>query len=71
MVNSAPKATLVINGSEEIVYIKTRSQLASVLKKFDILPESVLAVRDGDLIPEDTVIHDGDVINIINIISGG
>ena len=71
MVNSAPKATLVINGSEEIVYIKTRSQLASVLKKFDILPESVLAVRNGDLIPEDTVIHDGDVINIINIISGG
>ena len=71
MVNSTPKATLILNGSEHIVYLKSRSQLIGVLQKFDILPESVLVIRNGELIPEDTEISDGDILSVINIISGG
>ena len=71
MVNSTPKATLILNGSENIVYLKSRSQLIGVLQKFDILPESVLVIRNGELIPEDTEISDGDILSVINIISGG
>jgi sulfur carrier protein ThiS len=71
MTNSAPKATVIIDGTENVVYLKSHSQLIGVLQKFDLLPESVLVVRNGDLIPEDTEINNGDVLTVINIISGG
>jgi sulfur carrier protein ThiS len=34
-------------------------------------PESVLAVRDGELIKEDTRLNDGDEIKLVAMISGG
>jgi sulfur carrier protein ThiS len=34
-------------------------------------PQSVLAVRDGELITEDTRLKDGDEIRLVAVISGG
>lgn len=34
-------------------------------------PEAVLAVRDGELVTEDTRIDDGDEIRLLAVISGG
>jgi len=34
-------------------------------------PEAVLAVRDGELITEDTQLCDGDEIRLVAVISGG
>ena len=34
-------------------------------------PEAVLAVRDGELITEDTRLDDGDEIRLVAVISGG
>ena len=45
--------------------------LLSALKKIDILPEAVLATRDGELIEEDEILKDGQVIKLVAVISGG
>jgi len=45
--------------------------LLSTLQKIDVLPESVIAARDGELIEEDEILKDGDTIKLIAAISGG
>ena len=45
--------------------------LLDALKKNNILSESVLCTRDGELIAEDEILKENDVIKIITAISGG
>ncbi|MBW7918051.1 MAG: MoaD/ThiS family protein [Anaerolineales bacterium] len=45
--------------------------LLSSLEKIQILPESVLATRDGEMILEDEILKDGEVVKLISVISGG
>jgi sulfur carrier protein ThiS len=45
--------------------------LLDALKKNNILPESVICTRDGELIVEDEILKDGNVIKLIAAISGG
>jgi sulfur carrier protein ThiS len=45
--------------------------ISKVFKKLDILPETYLCVREGELITERVPLQDGDVIRLIPVISGG
>ena len=36
-----------------------------------LTPQAVLAVRDGELITEDTQLRDGDQVRFVAVISGG
>lgn len=45
--------------------------LLSSLQKIEVLPESVIATRDGEMILEDEILHDGDEVKLIAVISGG
>ncbi|MBP6176703.1 MAG: MoaD/ThiS family protein [Anaerolineales bacterium] len=45
--------------------------LVDALKKNNIVPESVIAVRDGDLLTDDEILRDGDVVKLVAVISGG
>ena len=45
--------------------------LLSALEKCDILSESVIATREGELILDDEILNDGDVIKLVAVISGG
>ena len=45
--------------------------LLSALEKINVLSESVLATREGEMILEDEILRDGEVINLISVISGG
>jgi sulfur carrier protein ThiS len=45
--------------------------LLDALKKTGILPESVIAAREGELILEDEILKDGEVIKLVAVISGG
>lgn len=45
--------------------------LADALKKVNILPESVIATRNGEVITEDEILEDGDVVKLVAVISGG
>ncbi len=51
--------------------VKPGMTLLSSLEKCDILPESVIATRDGEMILEDEILKDGDVVKLIAVISGG
>ena len=51
--------------------IKPGMTLLSALQKIDVVPESVIATRDGEMILEDELLKDGDEVKLIAVISGG
>ena len=51
--------------------VRAGMTLLSALQKINILPEGIIAVRNGELIEEDEILKDGDVIQLISAISGG
>jgi sulfur carrier protein ThiS len=51
--------------------VKPGMTLLSSLEKCDILSESVIATRDGELILDDEILKDGDVVKLVAVISGG
>ncbi|MDF1515505.1 MAG: MoaD/ThiS family protein [Anaerolineae bacterium] len=42
-----------------------------MLKRVELIPESVLVIRDGSLLTEDQRLQPGDRIKIVSVISGG
>jgi sulfur carrier protein len=51
--------------------VKPGMTLLSALQKIEVVPESVIATRDGEMILEDEILKDGDVVKLIAVISGG
>ena len=51
--------------------VKSGMTLLSALQKSEIVPESVIATREGEMILEDEILKDGEVIKLIAVISGG
>ena len=51
--------------------VKPGMTLLSALQKINIVPESVIATRDGEMILDDEILKDGDVVRLIAVISGG
>ena len=45
--------------------------LLSSLEKINVMPEAVLATREGEMILEDEILRDGEVIKLVSVISGG
>jgi sulfur carrier protein ThiS len=51
--------------------VRPGMDLLSALKKCEILPESVIATRQGEMITEDEILGDGETIKLVAVISGG
>ncbi len=51
--------------------IRSGMALIDALKKSNILPESVIATRNGELLTEDEILKDGDEVVLVSVISGG
>mgnify|MGYP005838222149 CR=1 FL=1 len=51
--------------------LKEGMTVRSAILKVGLDPEAVLAVRDGKLINEETILRQGDMIKLIAVISGG
>jgi sulfur carrier protein ThiS len=51
--------------------VKPGMTLLSSLQKINVLPESVIATRNFEMILEDEILKDGDVVKLIAVISGG
>ena len=51
--------------------VKSGMTLLSSLEKCKIIPESVIATCDGELILEDEILKDGEVVKLVAVISGG
>ena len=56
---------------DKVYEVKAGMDLLSALRRNNIVPESVIATRDGEMIVEDEILKDGDVIKLITVISGG
>jgi sulfur carrier protein ThiS len=56
---------------EEEYEVRPGMDLLAALEKCGILSESVIATRDAELILDDEILEDGDVINLVAVISGG
>jgi sulfur carrier protein ThiS len=62
-------ATLILRNKK--FEVRDGMTLLAALKKSDIVPESVIATRDDEMILEDEILKEGDVIKLIAVISGG
>ena len=51
--------------------VRSGMTLLDALKKSNIVPESVIATREGEMIIDDEILKDGDVIKLVAVISGG
>jgi sulfur carrier protein ThiS len=60
---------LVLRGKE--YEVKPGMTLRHSLLKVEINPVSVLATRQGELITEEEILHEGDVIKLVAVVSGG
>ncbi|HMU92928.1 MAG TPA: MoaD/ThiS family protein [Anaerolineales bacterium] len=55
----------------KVYEVKAGMALVDALKKNNIVPESVIATRNGDLLTDDEILRPGDEIKLIAVISGG
>lgn len=60
---------LTLRGKE--YEVQAGMTLLAALEKVHVLPESVIATREGELILEDEILRDGEVIKLVAVISGG
>ena len=51
--------------------VKPGMTLLDSLKKINIIPESVIATREGEMILDDEILKDGESVKLIAVISGG
>jgi sulfur carrier protein ThiS len=51
--------------------VKPGMTLLSALEKISVVPESVIATRNGEMILDDEILKDDEVIKLIAVISGG
>ncbi|MFN2217929.1 MAG: MoaD/ThiS family protein [Anaerolineae bacterium] len=51
--------------------VKPGSTVRHIIVEAGLNPESILAVRDGKLINEETLTRDGDAIRLVTVVSGG
>jgi sulfur carrier protein ThiS len=51
--------------------VKPGMTLLSALQKINVIPESVIATREGEMILDDEILKEGDVIKLVAVISGG
>ncbi len=69
MLKKEMTARLILRGKE--YEVRAGMTLLDALKKSNIVPESVIATRDGEMILEDEILKEGDVIKLVAVISGG
>ncbi|MCJ7513444.1 MAG: MoaD/ThiS family protein [Anaerolineales bacterium] len=62
-------ATLLLRSQQHEV--RHGTTVRDALLRLDILPETVLPTREGELITDDVILQEGDVIRLIAVISGG
>lgn len=68
---SRGKAMVRLVLRDKVYEIKAGMTLLSALQKVNILPETVLATREGELILEDELLRDGEEVRLVAVISGG
>ncbi len=63
------KIIIILRNKEFVLSKETTVKRA--MEILNVSAEAHLAVRDGSLLTEDELLHDGDVIQLVSVISGG
>ena len=56
---------------DKVYEVKAGMALVDAMKKNNIVPEAVIAVRNGETLTDDEILLPGDEIKLISVISGG
>jgi sulfur carrier protein len=56
---------------KKVYEVKAGMTIRHAILKLDIIPESVLPVKNGELMTDDEILEDGDEIKLVAVISGG
>lgn len=56
---------------DKVYEVRPGMSLLDALKKSNIVPESVIAIRDGEMITDDEILRSGDEVKLVAVISGG
>ena len=59
------------NTKSQEVFLPPNSSILDLLNNLQIIPDTVLIEKDGKIVPEETILADGDELRILSIISGG
>jgi sulfur carrier protein ThiS len=62
---------IFIDRDGKTIKVKFTGQVRMLLKKLDILAETVIVTREDDLLTEDDKVYDKDKIRILSVVSGG
>jgi sulfur carrier protein len=54
-----------------VITLKGNKRVREVLKELDLNPETVLVIREDELLTDDVQLYESDEIKIVNVISGG
>ncbi len=62
----------VVNQDDQHSFeLRDGSNVLILIRELGLYPDGVLVFRDGQVIPDDTLLHEADVLEIIRISSGG
>lgn len=56
---------------DESIELPESANALDLFKAMDIRPDNWILVRQDKIIPDDAVLHDGDSIKLLSVISGG
>jgi sulfur carrier protein len=60
-----------LRNPDRVVEVEGSRNVLSLLKELDIVPESVLVIRDATLMTRDEVIGPDDTVEVRPVLSGG
>ncbi|MBE0409339.1 MAG: MoaD/ThiS family protein [Anaerolineales bacterium] len=63
--------SVILKFRKEEFTVASGLTVRKALEEINIPPDSVLPTRNGELITEDEILHEGDVIRLVAVISGG
>lgn len=62
---------VVLRNPRREVEVAGNSTVSEVLRALDVIPETVLVIRDGELLMKTDAVSDDDTIELRPVISGG
>jgi len=62
---------VVLRRKEETYTVQAGKTLEEALRELGILPETVLAVKDGRIVPLSHRLAEGEELELVDVISGG
>ena len=65
------KSNVLLILRDKQIEVPSRMTLRAALLKVGLQPDTYLAIRDGEMITDDELLHDNDKIKLIAVISGG